>query len=95
MLDLTQTRPTDDVAAGALVGGIGVGGTVAKQNPDWFDFFQLTFSEQVFLVAAIVGIIVGLIGIGKFCKDSYLYISSRFKEMRIRKALLNPHKIQK
>jgi hypothetical protein len=77
MLDLTHTRPGDDIATGVVVGGVGYGNALA--NPEWFDLLQLTLSEQIFLGAAFVGTIMGLIGIGKAFYQAYQWFRNKLK----------------
>jgi len=77
MIDLTQTKPSDDITAGVVVGGVGYGN--ALTNPEYFDLFTLTLSEQIFLAAAFVGTIVGLIGICKAGYQSYQWIRNKLK----------------
>lgn len=48
-------------------------------NPQYFDFLQLTFSQQVGVTAAVIGTIWGIINIGKFCYQAYASIRNRFK----------------
>jgi len=67
-------QAASDLPVPALVAGIGM-----ATNPQYFDFFQLTFSSQVGVIAALVGTGWGIINIGKFGYQAYLSIKGYLK----------------
>lgn len=48
-------------------------------NPQYFDFFQLTFSQQVGVTAAVIGTVWGVINISKFCYQAFNAIRKYLK----------------
>ena len=68
-------QATNDLAPPTLVAGIGY-----ANNPQYFDFFELTFTHQVATVAAIVGTVWGVINIGKFCYHSFLTVQTKLNK---------------
>lgn len=67
-------QATSDLAAPAIVTGIGV-----STNPEYFNFFNLAFDQQVAVTAAIVGTVWGVINIGKFFYQAFISIRGYLK----------------
>lgn len=67
-------QATTDLGAPTLLTGIGV-----SANPEYFNFFNLAFEQQVAVTATIVGTVWGVINIGKFCYQVFKHIHAYLK----------------